>query len=74
MFLRLSVLGNYYEFHPQEREVAERFQNKMKEDFGSERIDRGKLKLYGDLQNEFYANYTNIFKKLLQKDSQRHFF
>lgn len=46
----------------------------MKEDFGSERIDRGKLKLYGDLQNEFYANYTNIFKKLLQKDSQRHFF
>ena len=74
LFVRLSILGNHYDYFHQEREVAEKFEKKMREDFGSDRVDRSKLKLYADLQNEFYTNYTSIFKKLLQKDSQRLFF
>ena len=36
LFLRLSLLGHYYDYyHPQEREAAERFQNKMRDDFSS---------------------------------------
>ena len=35
LFVRLSMLGNHYDYYHQEREVAERFQKKMKEDFGS---------------------------------------
>lgn len=51
LFLRLSVMGHSFDFFHQEKEAVERFERKMREEFGSERFGREKLKYYGDLQN-----------------------
>lgn len=42
-------------------------------EFGHDKIVRDKLKYYSDLQFQFYEKFTEIYKQLLKKDSQKLF-
>lgn len=73
LFARTSVLGTSAGLYFQEKEITQRYEERMITEFGHEKIVRDKLKYYADLQNEFYEKLTEVYKTLLKKDTQKEF-
>ncbi len=50
LFARISVLGTNAGFYHQEKQVQQKYQERMIEELGHEKLVRDKLKYYADLQ------------------------
>lgn len=51
LFSRISVLGTNAGFYHQEKEVQKKYEERMIEEFGHEKLVKDKLKYYADLQH-----------------------
>lgn len=72
--MRLSILGHIVSGHIyQEALCNERFEERMNDQLGNDRLSREKIRMYLGLQTEISGKLLEAYKELMRKDSQKLF-
>ena len=73
-FTRLSILGHKVSRHIYQEALAyERFEERMNDQLGNERLAKDRVRMIASLQSEYSGKLLEAYKELMRKESQKAF-
>jgi hypothetical protein len=72
--MRISILGQKLSGHIYQEALAyERFEERMNDQLGNDRLSREKIRMFDSLQAEYSGKLLEVYKELMRKESNKPF-